>query len=246
VLYYREGEKKMVSVSFNLSSSSVNKHFGQSHSAVESINNAKRELIALFGKISLKLLDVDNPFDLAELPKWARSRIKDENGSIEIDYDGYANKILIIKMEDPWTDNISKRQGKTAFIIYFSYQASKPLVPAQMHWKINSIFKVMKKLNEKGYHVFPAIFANSITPGALKILQNPKINIKFFNSLNDLLNWIYSKLIFRLQKLIEVTKFTFKFDRIFWFLKTVIEGLGFDVPTHALEAWAYKPKFPTD
>ena len=113
-----------------------------------------------------------------------------------------------------------------------------------MHWKINSIFKVMKKLNEKGYRVFPAIFANSITPGALKILQNPKINIKFFSSLSDLLKWIYEKLLYRLQKLIEVAKFTFKFDKIFTFLRVVIEGLGFNVPTPILEAWALKPKFP--
>lgn len=49
---------------------------------------------------------------------------------------------------------------------------------------------------------------------------------------------------FRLQKLVEVTKFTLKFDRIFLFLKKVIEGLGFEVPKHILEAWAYKPKFP--
>ncbi|ALG97083.1 hypothetical protein [Sulfolobus monocaudavirus SMV4] len=215
-----------------------NKLFAQAH------NNAKIELISLFGKISLKLWDIYNPWDLAELPKWVRSRIKDENGSIDIDYDGYASKILIIKMEDPWTDSISKRQGKTAFVIYFSYQTSKPLVPAQMHWKIGSIFKVMKKLNEKGYHVFPAIFANSITPGALKILQNPKINIKFFNSLDDLLSWIYSKLLYRLQKLIEVAQFTFKFDKIFIFLKRIIEGIGFSIPLHLLEAWATKPKYP--
>ena len=233
--------------SSNVSSSEVNKLFAQpqpNRKITEFINNAKRELVRVFSKISLKLMHINNPLDLAELPKWAKTKIKDEYGAIEIDYNGYANKILIIKMEDPWTDNISKRQGKTAFVIYFSYQASKPLVPAQMHWKINSIFKVMKKLNEKGYRVFPAIFANSITPGALKILQNPKINIKFFSSLTDLLKWIYEKLLYRLQKLIEVAKFTFKFDRIFTFLKTIIEGLGFDVPHEILEAWALKPKFP--
>jgi len=228
--------------SSNNMSSSTNKLFAQRHFHI--IENAKRELVGLFGRISLKLLGVSNPLDLAELPKWARTKIRDENGGIEIGYGGYANKILIIKMEDPWTDSISKRHGKTAFIIYFSYQASKPLVPAQMHWKINSIFKVMKKLNEKGYRVFPALFANSITPGALKILQNPKINIKFFSSLTDLLKWIYDKLLYRLQKLIQVTQFTFKFDKIFSFLKTVIQGLGFDVPAPLLEAWALKPKFP--
>jgi hypothetical protein len=233
--------------SVNVSSSEVNKLFAKpqpNRKITEFINNAKRELVGLFGKISLKLMHINNPLDLAELPKWAKTKIKDEYGAIEIDYDGYANRILIIKMEDPWTDNISKRHGKSAFIIYFSYQTTKPLVPAQMHWKINSIFKVMKKLNEKSYRVFPAIFANSITPGALKILQNPKINIKFFSSLSDLLKWIYEKLLYRLQKLIEVAKFTFKFDKIFIFLKTVIEGLGFNVPAPILEAWALKPKFP--
>ncbi|ACP55403.1 hypothetical protein [Saccharolobus islandicus] len=210
------------------------------------IENVKVELVKLFGIIHMKLTEVNDELELADIfeKPWYKSRLKDENGNVEIDYDGYGNKILIIKMEDPWTDNVSKKQGKTAFIIYFSYQTSKPIVPSQIHWKINSIFKVMKKLNAKGYHVFPAIFANGITPGALKILQNPKIDIKFFNSLEDLLNWIYSKLMYRLQRLVETAKFTLKFDKIFSFLQTVIEGLGFEVPEQILEAWAYKPKYP--
>ncbi len=47
---------------------------------------------------------------------------------------------------------------------------------------------------------------------------------------------MYNKIIFRLQKLVEITKFTFKFDKIFSFLKGIIEGLGFDVPQQILEA----------
>jgi hypothetical protein len=55
---------------------------------------------------------------------------------------------------------------------------------------------------------------------------------------------MYNKIIFRLQKLVEAAKFTLRFDKIFLFLKKVIEGLGFEIPGQILEAWAYKPKYP--
>ena len=100
----------------------------------------------------------------------------------------------------------------------------------------------MNKLRSKGYHVFPGIVAFSFSPGAKEILKKHKVEA--LTTLDSVKQWIYNKIIFRLQKLIEITKFTFKFDRIFSFLKNIIEGLGFNVPTPILEAWALKPKFP--
>ncbi|WP_229571025.1 hypothetical protein [Saccharolobus caldissimus] len=209
---------------------------------LEEIYKIKGELIRTFGRIRNELLGIKDTKQLALLPAWIKSRIKDENGSVEITEDGYGNRILIIKLEDPWTEDKNKNQRKTAFVIYFSFQTSKPIVPAQLPWKLNQIYSVVKKLREKGYHVYPAIAAYAFTPGAKDILKKHKV--EFFNSLEDLLNWIYSKLLYRLQKLVEATKFTFKFDKIFLFLKKIIEGLGFEISGQILEAWAYKPKYP--
>ncbi|AON96434.1 hypothetical protein [Acidianus two-tailed virus 2] len=203
----------------------------------------KGEFVKVFAEIKKKLYSVSVE-QLLLMPSYARSKLKDEYGDVEFEYTGYGDRIVIIKLQDPWTDNVSKRQGKTAFLVYFSYQTSKPLVPTQVTYKIRSIFKAMKKLNQKGYKVFPVLFANSITPGALKILQNPKINIKFFSDINDLLNWIYSKILYRLTKIVNVAKFTLKFDKIFAFLKTIINGLGFEIPTDILMEWASKPLRP--
>lgn len=176
------------------------------------------------------------------LPAWARSRIQDEKGNIEWEETGYASKIVVIKLEDPWTDDKNKQQRKTAFVIYFSEQVSKPLTPSQLPWKLNQIYKIVKELRARGYHTFPALFIQAATPGAKKELEKHKV--KVFNTLEDLLMWIYNKLVYRLQRLVETAKFTFKFDRIFYFLKTVIEGLGFEIPSILLEVWAYKPQYP--
>ncbi|AON96499.1 hypothetical protein ATV_gp21 [Bicaudavirus pozzuoliense] len=210
---------------------------------VEKIYEQKGEFVKLFAEIKKKLYSMSIE-QLLLMPSYARSKLKDEYGHIEFEYAGYGDRIVIVKLEDPWTDDTNKRQGKTAFLVYFSYQTSKPLVPAQITYKIRSIFKTMKELNQKGYRVFPALFANSITPGALKILQNPKINIRFFSDVNDLLNWIYSKVLNRLKKIVEIAKFTLKFDKIFTFLKTIIAGLGYEVPSDILMAWASKPVRP--
>nr|WP_011225205.1 hypothetical protein [Sulfolobus islandicus]CAG38244.1 hypothetical protein [Sulfolobus islandicus] len=176
------------------------------------------------------------------LPGWAKSRLQDEKGSIEWEETGYASKIVVIKLEDPWTDDKNKQQRKTAFVIYFSEQVSKPLTPSQLPWKLNQIYKIVKELRAKGYHTFPALLIQATTPGARKELEKHKVHV--FNTLEDLLYFIYNKLVYRLQKLVETAKFTFKFDRIFSFLKTVIEGLGFGVPAQILEEWAYKPRYP--
>jgi len=121
-------------------------------------------------------------------------------------------------------------------------QTSKPIVPAQLPWKLNQIYKIVNKLRSKGYHVYPSIVAHSFSPGAQEVLKKHKV--EFFITLDSLKHWMYSKIIYRLQKLIEVTKFTFQFDKIFLFLKKVIEGLGFEIPGQILEAWALKPKYP--
>ena len=176
------------------------------------------------------------------MPAWTKSRLKEENGNIEIQEDGYGGKILVIKLEDPWTDNWLKKENKTAFVIYFSLQTSKPIVPAQLPWKLNQIYKIVNKLRARGYHVFPGIVAFSFSPGAKEILKKHRVSI--FNNVEEVMTWIYSKLIKRLQKLVEIAKFTFKFDKIFLFLKKIIEGIGFEIPGQILEAWAYKPKYP--
>jgi hypothetical protein len=206
------------------------------------IYDIKAEIIRSFSKIKKELLGIKDITHLLKLPAWAKYRLKEEYGNIEIREDGYGGKILVITLEDPNTGNIDKKERKTAFTIYFSYQTSKPLTPSQVAFKLNSIYKVVHKLRLKGYHVFPALVVNSATPGARLKLEKHKVHV--FQSVEEVMTWIYSKLLKRLQKLIEITKFTFKFDKIFSFLKTVIEGLGFDIPTHFLEAWAIKPKYP--
>nr|WP_012548816.1 hypothetical protein [Acidianus hospitalis]ACI15708.1 hypothetical protein [Acidianus hospitalis W1] len=204
------------------------------------IYEIKGEIIRTFGSLRKDLFGVKDIIDLINLPSWAKSRIKDENGAVEIEEDGYGNRILVIKLEDPST--CEKKQRRTAFVIYFSLQTSKPIVPAQLPWKLNQIYKIVNKLRSKGYHVYPGILAYAFTPGAQQVLKKHKV--EFFMTLDSLKHWMYSKIIFRLQKLVETTKFTLKFDKIFLFLKKVIEGLGFEIPGQILEAWAYKPKYP--
>jgi hypothetical protein len=224
--------------SINNVSSSANKLFSQSLSLYE----IKGQVIKIFGSLRKQLLGIKDVIDLINLPRWAKTRIKEERGSIEVHEDGYGGKILVLLLEDPWTSEWTKKQRKTAFVIYFSFQTSKPIVPSQLPWKLNQIYKIVNKLRAKGYHVFPGIVAFSFSPGAKEILKKHKVEA--FTTLDSVKQWIYTKIIFRLQKLVEITKFTFKFDRIFNFLKTIIEGLGFNIPTHILEAWALKPKFP--
>jgi hypothetical protein len=209
---------------------------------LQKIYEIKGEIVRTFGSLRKDLLGVKDVIDIITLPAWAKSRIKDENGAVEIDEDGYGNRILIIKLEDPMTSVTEKKQRKTAFVIYFSLQTSKPIVPAQLPWKLNQIYKIVNKLRSKGYHVYPAIVAYAFTPGAQEVLKKHKV--EFFTTLDSLKQWMYNKIIYRLQKLIEVTKFTFKFDKIFLFLKKIIEGIGFEIPRQILEAWAYKPKYP--
>ena len=206
------------------------------------IYEIRGEVIRTFGSLKKRLFGVKDVIDLIKLPRWVKSRLKDENGSIDVVEDGYGNRILTVLLEDPMTNDWTKKQRKTAFVIYFSFQTSKPVVPSQLPWKLNQIYKVVNKLRAKGYHVFPGIVAFSFSPGAKEILKKHKVET--LTTLESIKGWIYNKVVFRLQKLIEVTKFTFKFDRIFFFLKTVINGLGFDVPREVLEAWALKPKFP--
>ena len=209
---------------------------------IEEIFNIRGGLIERIAAIRRSLFNVRELLELKEMEKWVLSRLRDENGDAEWEYDAYGGRVLVVKLQDPWTEDKNKRERKTAFAIYFSFQASKPVVPAQLRYKLNTIYKVVKKLRSQGYHVFPALVAYSVTPGAKEELKKHKV--EFFNSLEDLLNWIRSKLVFRLQKLVEVAKFTLKFDRVFVFLKKVIEGLGFEVPLDILEAWALKPKYP--
>ena len=218
-----------------------NKLFDQS---LEIIYNIKGEIVRTFGNLRKRLFGVKDVIDLINLPTWAKTRLRDENGNIDVVEDGYGNRILIIKLEDPLTNDWTKKQRKTAFVIYFSFQTSKPVVPSQLPWKLNQIYKTVNKLRAKGYHVFPSIVAFSFSPGAKEILKKHKVEA--LTTLESLKAWIYNKLVFRLQKLIEVTKFTFRFDKIFIFLKRIIEGLGFNIPADVLEAWALKPKFPTD
>jgi len=209
---------------------------------LQKIYEIKGEIIRTFGSLRKDLFGVKDVIDLINLPSWAKSRLKDENGAVEIEEDGYGNRILTIKLEDPWTNDWTKKQRKTAFVIYFSLQTSKPIVPAQLPWKLNQIYKIVNKLRNKGYHTYPSIVAHSFSPGSQEVLKKHKV--EFFTTLDSLKHWMYSKIIFRLQKIIEVAKFTFKFDKIFLFLKKVIEGLGFEIPGQILEAWAYKPKYP--
>jgi len=229
----------MVVRSSNNVFSSTNKFFSQSLSQIYEI---KGHIIKTFGNLRKQLLGIKDVIDLLNLPRWAKTRIKEEKGAVEVQETGYGNKILIIKLEDPWTDDSTKKQRKTAFVIYFSFQTSKPIVPAQLSWKLNQIYRIVNKLRARGYHVFPGIVAFSFTPGAREMLKKHKVEA--FVTLDSVKQWIYKKIVFRLQKLTEIAKFTFKFDRIFWFLKSVIESLGFDVPSDILEAWALKPKYP--
>jgi hypothetical protein len=209
---------------------------------LQKIYEIKGEIIRSFNQIRKELFGIKDVTELLNMPSWTKSRLKEENGAVEIEEDGYGGKILVIKLEDPWTDNWTKKENKTALVIYFSMQISKPIVPSQVPWKLNQIYKIVNKLRSKGYHTYPAIVAYAFTPGAQEMLKKHKV--EYFIALDSLKQWIYNKIFFRLQKLVEVTKFTFKFDKIFIFLKRVIEGLGFEVPIHILEAWALKPKYP--
>jgi hypothetical protein len=209
---------------------------------LQRIYEIKGEIIRSFSAIRKDLFGIKDIAQLLKMSAWTKSRLKEENGNIEIQEDGYGGKILVIKLEDPWTDNWLKKENKTAFVIYFSLQTSKPIVPAQLPWKLNQIYKIVNKLRAKGYHVFPGIVAFSFSPGAKEILKKHRVSI--FNNVEEVMTWIYSKLIKRLQKLVEIAKFTFKFDKIFLFLKKVVEGLGFEIPQEVLEAWALKPKYP--
>jgi len=209
---------------------------------LQRIYEIKGEIIRSFNTIRKNLFGIKDIAQLLKMPAWTKSRLKEENGNIEIQEDGYGGKILVIKLEDPWTDNWLKKENKTAFVIYFSLQTSKPIVPAQLPWKLNQIYKIVNKLRARGYHVFPGIVAFSFSPGAKEILKKHRVSI--FNNVEEVMTWIYSKLIKRLQKLVEIAKFTFKFDKIFLFLKKIIEGIGFEIPGQILEAWAYKPKYP--
>ena len=211
---------------------------------LEEIYRVRGELIERVAAIRRALFGVKDLLQLKLMPAWTRSRIKDENGDVEWEYAGYGDRILVIKLEDPWTEDVNKKERKTAFVVYFSLQASKPIVPAQLPFKLNSIYKVVNGLRAKGYHVFPALVAFNTTPGAREILKKHKV--EFFNDLDGLLSWIYSKLVFRLQKLVEVAKFTLRLDKVFIFIKRIIEGLGFEIPVSLLEAWALKPKYPTE
>ena len=210
---------------------------------VNMIFNIRSELARLFAQTKIRLWN-ESADRLVKMGSYVWSRLKDEYGNIEIEYAGYGDKILVVELEDPWTEDKNKQQRRTAFAIYFSYQTSKPITPSQLHFKFNTLYKVVKKLREKGYHVFPALVAYSATPGAKEELKKHKV--EFFNDLDGLLNWIYSKLVFRLQKLVEVAKFTLRLDKVFIFIKRIIEGLGFEVPVSLLEAWALKPKYPTE
>jgi hypothetical protein len=209
---------------------------------LQRIYEIKGEIIRSFNTIRKNLFGIKDIAQLLKMSAWTKSRLKEENGNIEIQEDGYGGKILVIKLEDPWTDNWLKKENKTAFVIYFSLQTSKPIVPAQLPWKLNQIYKIVNKLRARGYHVFPGIVAFSFSPGAKEILKKHRVSI--FNNVEEVMTWIYSKLIKRLQKLVEIAKFTFKFDKIFLFLKKIIEGIGFEIPGQILEAWAYKPKYP--
>ena len=209
---------------------------------LQRIYEIKGEIIRSFNTIRKNLFGIKDIAQLLKMSAWTKSRLKEENGNIEIQEDGYGGKILVIKLEDPWTDNWLKKENKTAFVIYFSLQTSKPIVPAQLPWKLNQIYKIVNKLRARGYHVFPGIVAFSFSPGAKEILKKHRVSI--FNNVEEVMTWIYSKLIKRLQKLVEIAKFTFKFDKIFLFLKKIIEGIGFEIPGQILEAWALKPKYP--
>ena len=211
---------------------------------IEEIFNIRGGLIERIAAIRRSLFGIKDLLQLKLMPAWALSRFRDENGDVRWEYMGYGDRILVVELRDPWTNDWTKKERKTAFVIYFSLQTSKPLVPAQLKFKLNSIYKVVNKLRAGGYHVFPAIVVYNATPGARELLR--KYKVEYFNDLDGLLGWIYSKLLSRLQRLVEVAKFTFKFDKIFSFLKRIIEGLGFEVPLDILETWALKPKYPTE
>nr|CAG38200.1 hypothetical protein [Sulfolobus islandicus] len=200
------------------------------------------ELIERIATIKKRIFNAKDMLQYKLMPGWVKSRLRDEYGDMEWEYAGYGDRILVVKLQDPYTEDWTKKERKTAFVIYFSLQTSKPVTPSQTKFKLNSIYKEVNKLRAKGYHVFPAIVVYNATPGAKKELEKHRVQV--FSSLEDLLAWIYNKLVFRLQRLIEITKFTFKFDKIFIFLKNIIEGLGFEVPSEILEAWAYKPRYP--
>jgi hypothetical protein len=209
---------------------------------IKKILEIKNELIDRVDALKKAIFGVSSIVEYDALPAWLKSRIRDEKGDIDWTLDGYGNKVLVITMQDPWTEDWTKKERKTALIVYFSYQASKPLTPSQVRFKLNSIYKVVSKLRAKGYHVFPALVIDRATPGAKEELEKHKVPI--FHNKEEVFAWIYAKLIKRLEKLVEITKFTLKFDKIFSFLKGVVEGFGFDIPIHLLEAWALKPKYP--
>lgn len=68
---------------------------------LEDIYEIKGELVITFGGIRNELFGIKDTTQLLLLPTWAKSRLKDENGNVEVVEDGYGNRILIIKFEDP-------------------------------------------------------------------------------------------------------------------------------------------------
>lgn len=211
---------------------------------LQAIYEAKGELIKIFGGLRNTILGIKDTKDLLNIPAWLKSRLKDENGYVEFREAGYGDRILVIYLEDPWTgDNINKKQRRTAFVIYFSYQTSKPISRSQLRWKLNQIYKVVNGLRAKGYHVFPGIFAYAFSDLAVKELEKHRVRV--FTTSEQLKQWIYEKVLARLKKLVEVAKFTFQFDKIFIFLKRIIESLGYEIPEDVLESWTLKPKYPS-
>ncbi len=86
------GEKNMRR-SINVSSSEVNKFFAQK------IYDVRGEIIRTFGILRKKLLGVKDVIDLINMPAWAKSRLRVENGTIDVVEDGYGNRVLTIKQK---------------------------------------------------------------------------------------------------------------------------------------------------
>ncbi|ALG97220.1 hypothetical protein AVT97_gp57 [Sulfolobales Virus YNP2] len=73
------------------------------------IYEMKGEIVRTFNSLRKDLLGVKDVADLISMPAWAKSRIKDENGAVEIKEDGYGGRILVIKLEDPQTDRLDEK-----------------------------------------------------------------------------------------------------------------------------------------
>ena len=180
-----------------------------------------------------------------ELPGWAKSRLYDDRGMIDFYPAGYgtepAKRVLVISFRDPFTEY--HKQGDMNFVIYFSFQESKPITPKQAKRIINTIYeKFVKPMRTKGLHVFPIFVAKSVTPGAMREFN--KSDITVVTTLEDLKSWIIGKIINRMKKFVEKTKYiTEKFQRLYTFFQTIIEGFGYRVPPDIVEAWAKKPLF---